>query len=191
MSLSYWPYVLIITRLYPYVWRHMSSFFLTLVLMVKSIRPHAGCNASSRYQPFVHVLWTVCPYANIHLRSTRHLHSATPRFHCHTAILLMVWVQACMSPSPYVILRMVWMHSPYMLFSICYSPHGLSECVLVLDIMSPYATLHMVWVHVSSHLSSCLHMLFSIWFALHSPHAWNYVSICYSPHGWHGILLMP
>ena len=61
----------------------------------------------------------------------------------------------------------------------------------MLDIMSPYATLHMLWVHVSSCMPSCHHMLFSSWFALHSPHGWNHVStICYSPHGLHGILLM-
>ena len=75
--------------------------------------------------------------------------------------------------------------------SLCYSPHALSACVLMHAIMSPYAILHMVCIAFSSWLKSCLHhMLFSTWFAWHSPHARHHVSICYSPHAWHDILHM-
>ena len=75
--------------------------------------------------------------------------------------------------------------------SLCYSPHALSACVLMPAIMSPYAILHMVCMAFSSWLKSCLHhMLFSTLFAWHSPHAGEHVSICYSPHGLHCIFLM-
>ena len=74
--------------------------------------------------------------------------------------------------------------------SICYSPHGFHDILLMLDIISPYSILHMVCDAFSSFLTSFLHMLFSTWMAVHSPHVWYHVSICYSPHGLHGMLLM-
>ena len=48
----------------------------------------------------------------------------------------------------------------------------------------------MVWMTLSTCWTSCLHMLFSSWFAWHSPHAEHHVSICCSPHGtfgWHSL----
>ena len=32
--------------------------------------------------------------------------------------------------------------------------------------------------------------ILSTWFTFHAPHGLNHVPICYSPHGFHGILLM-
>ena len=74
--------------------------------------------------------------------------------------------------------------------SICYSPHGLHDILHMLEIMSPYAILLIVWVYLSSCLTSCIHMLFSSWFAWHSPHAWHHVSTCYSPHCLSACVLM-
>ena len=76
--------------------------------------------------------------------------------------------------------------SPYWLpSSICCSPHGFHGILHMISIMSPYANLHMLLMAISIWFQSCLHMLTSTWFSLHSPYGLNRVSICCSLHGLH------
>ena len=128
----------------------------------------------------LHMLDIMSPYAALHMVC---MHS--PHVGRHVSIY----------SSPHGlhdILHMVCMHSPHVghHVSICCSPHGLHDILHMLDNMSPYAALHMVCMTFSTCCTSCLHMLFSTWFARHSPHVVHHVSICCSPHGWSVCVLM-
>ena len=127
--------------------------------------------------------------------------------HSCQCILLMLEIM-----SPYAILHMVFMtfspcltscllmtsstwftlHAPHGLnhVPICYSPHGSHSILLMIEIISPYVILHIVGSASSLCLKSCLHMVFSTWFAWHAPHAWHHASICLSPHALKCIFLM-
>ena len=142
------------------------------------------CYAPHAWHGILHMLDIMSPYM---LFSSWFLHillSICYSPHGLSACVLMLDIM-----SPYVILLMVWVHVSLFLKSclhmlcssclvwhspharhhvpICYSPHALHAFSIC---YSPYAIPLMVCMALSTCLTSCLHMLFSSWFAWHSPH---------------------
>ena len=155
----------------PYAYVHVTSYLNSDARLLTD-------NPSLWFPPYglkdiLHILDIMCPYDILLMVC---MTFSTCLISC-VHILFSSWFE-CMCP-----------HDSHHV-SICCSPHGFHDILLMLDIISPYSILHMVCDAFSSCVISCLHMLFSTWMAVHSPHVWYHVSICYSPHDFHGILLM-
>ena len=166
----------------PYVILLMVSPYATLHMLSSSWfawhSPHAWYHVSICYSPhawdgILHMLCIVSPYAMLLM----------------LGMAFSTWFPSCLH-----MLFSSWFawHSPHgwHRVSICYCPHGFDDILHMLDIISPYAILLMVCTQFSTCLKSCLPMLFSLWFALNSPHVKHHASLCYSPYGLHDILHM-
>ena len=71
------------------------------------------------------------------------------------------------------ILHMVYIRFPHHWkhLYLCFSPYGYDATLHVFKIMSPYVFFHTLDIALSTYFISCLHMLFSTWFACNFPHA--------------------
>ena len=126
--------------------------------------PHAWYHVSIWYSPhawdgILHMLCIVSPYAML--------------------LMLGMAFSTCF-PSCLHMLFSSWFawHSPHGWHhvSICYCPYGFYDILHMLDIISPYAFLLMVCTKFSTCSKSCLPMLFSLWFEIMCPYAFNLVS---------------
>ena len=152
------------------VWMRFTTRVISCTHMIFS---SCICNCPHGLHGILLMLEIISPYTILHM-------VCVAFSSCYPSFLHMLFSTWFSGHSPHA-----WHH-----FSICCSPYGLRCILLMLSIMSLYAVLHMVFRSFSSCLTSFLHMLFSIWFALHPPHALHHVSICCSPHGFQVILLM-